>query len=183
MALGAAGAVLGKTQNFAMDIINKKIEGSVDAQKQAFENKKAGIQLANNAYAQLRQNGLDDKQAALGAKQAILDHFQQQTEEIAGRYTSPLIQQNADSLKLQLQSEARTAKWQQYLLAQPKITSETEKPSVDQTTAGGGKKTLPAETVNKLAGIAGIGSNIGKIMEVWKAKAAGPVNTAIGAAQ
>ena len=65
-AMGAFGAALTKTPNFALDIINNSIDRDIRAQEAEIAVKKDG---ANNALAQLQRSGLDGEQSKLLLRQ------------------------------------------------------------------------------------------------------------------
>jgi hypothetical protein len=156
-----------------MDIINRGIDRSIDAQRAEYEKAKDKVALANNAYAILRQNGLDDRQAALGVKQRLLETFQGQTDAMAAKYTAPLIKSNAQILKNNLQKEFLNTQIQQYLASRPK----SEVTSTYQTATPTGKfpgklRELPAEQAAKLGGIHAAKMQVENILSQYVQKAA-----------
>lgn len=174
MALGTFGSALAKTPNAALEIINRGIDRNIDAQKAEYERKKDKINLDQNAYALLRQQGLDDKQARLAARQAIIEKFQHQTESIASKYSNELIQNNAQRLQLGLQQEANKTRISQFMLSMPK--KEYSRQSVDQTGGvgpGAGLKQLPAEQANALGAVAGSIKDVDDLMGKWNTLASG----------
>lgn len=80
MALGAAGAVMGRTQNFAKDIIDGELARDLDAQKMALAGKRENLTLMQQAFQHAREIYGDDaaaraavKSTAYRAQAALLD--------------------------------------------------------------------------------------------------------------
>ena len=74
VAMGELGRGLQRTggPNTALQIVNDAVERDVAAQREEYARAKDKLQLKNNAYAQLRQRGLDDESAASQARAGAL---------------------------------------------------------------------------------------------------------------
>lgn len=101
--LGAAGSVLGRTENFALNIINDAVRNDIEAQKQELEDAKGRVSEARNTYAMLRQRGMDDKQAELSLKQLSIENIQNQIAAMSAGYKSKEITANAQELNAKLE--------------------------------------------------------------------------------
>ncbi|MBV9311548.1 MAG: hypothetical protein JOZ84_02790 [Methylobacteriaceae bacterium] len=131
MALGAYASAINKGPNYAMEIINKRIDDDIAAQRANLQNARENVADARGLYAQLRQKGLDDTAAENGAKAAYLENAQMKLEamragdrsaDMQARYK--LANDALEQAKLQARADAYTALKKGTYEEQQKMASE-----------------------------------------------------------
>lgn len=101
-ALGAFGATLGRTRNFALDQINAAIDRDIQAQRQARADKRGQIK-ARAGLVQLYRNALGDEQAAADfAKASMLKETSLRLDKMAQQIQGTQAQENAMLLQAEL---------------------------------------------------------------------------------
>lgn len=127
MALGAFGAALARTPNYAADQINKDIDRHI--QKEEAEERRLGrsVDLQQNGIAFFRQKGLDAQAARLARRQSLLDQSKAQVEAITARSKSPEILANAQATMAAIDALAQANAEKHFLDAQGKSVSVTQK--------------------------------------------------------
>lgn len=123
--LGAFGAALTHTPNFALEEINKAIDQNIDAQKEEIAKKGNRVSMENNILAQLRAKGLDDQQAESVARQVYSENAARQVGAIASKYDAPMVKQTAAQMINQLRGQAVQSKMQLAKDAAGKATIES----------------------------------------------------------
>lgn len=101
-ALGAFGATLGRTENFALNQINSIIDNDIRAQENEIATKK---DRADNALAQLQRSGLSQEQSRMLLRQIQLDHIGARAEKLRAQAKSTDVDNQAKALQLGLQRE------------------------------------------------------------------------------
>jgi hypothetical protein len=96
---------LGISGRAGPEMLKNLIEKDVDAQKADMMNVRAGVDAAHNAYQMLRQKGMDDFQATMGAKAMQLDAVSMRIKAMAAKYQSPQIQANSQALLAGIEKE------------------------------------------------------------------------------
>lgn len=71
--MGAFASTVSGGPNFALDIINRAVDQDIEAQRDEYERAKDKVNEARSDYAMFRQQGFDDRQARLLARQNKLD--------------------------------------------------------------------------------------------------------------
>lgn len=99
-ALGAFGATLGRTENYAQNTINGIINNDIRAQEAEIAIKRDG---ANNALAQLQRSGLSRDQSKILLRQIQTDYAMSQAERLRAEAKIPENNTQYQQLKLQLE--------------------------------------------------------------------------------
>lgn len=102
VALGAFGASINHTPNFALEIVNKAIDGDIEAQKAELAKKGQGAQ---NALSQLRESTGSYENADNAYRLAALQYAKSKADELNAKGTDTALQQQLgnqiEQLKLQ----------------------------------------------------------------------------------
>jgi hypothetical protein len=138
-ALGAFGASLTHGQNYAQDMINRAIDGDINAQEKAIDSAKEGVKTQQSLLAD-KMRIFDNKDKARAAtRQEMLQLSAMQTAQIAEKYKNPQVQAQAQQLigQLKAQSVAESAKFRPMQqggsagLTQAQLAAETQKVFLD----------------------------------------------------
>lgn len=173
MALGQFGAALTGTRNSAMDIINDAINRNIEAQKQEIANARENVNLEQNVMAQLRQKGLDEREAEHAARQLYLEGAQQQLETIAAGYKSEAIKNNAAQASAQLGQKRADAAVQRSIASQDRVTVQSQSTTAPLKGAAGGAQQLPAGEAAKLGEASAAVKNVNELYAKWDKDASG----------
>jgi hypothetical protein len=157
-ALGAFGSALTKTPNEAGAIIDAAIERDIRAQENEYKALQDNVDTQRNAYAYMRQQGLDAKDAFLGAKLARYDSVKAKIQALTAGKKSDQILANAQNALLAIDAQQNAIRQQAYANAQGKVTSNTV-----MAPAGGG-----GMSVTDLKGLTEIAENNPYLKE-WRA--------------
>jgi hypothetical protein len=104
--LGAFGAALAHTQNFALETINAAISRDIDAQKEGLANKRSSLATQQGLLADKMRIFGDERQARAAARQEMLQATEMRVKELAAKYQSPVYQANAQTLIGKLREES-----------------------------------------------------------------------------
>lgn len=96
----------------APERLNQMIQTDIDAQKANIATAKAGVDHTYNAYEMLRQQGLDSRQAEMGARSIAMDSIAMQTKAMMAKYQSPMVQANGASMLADIENQKAQAKVQ-----------------------------------------------------------------------
>lgn len=159
-ALGAAGASLGHTQNFAFEYIQSQIKNDIAAQQQEYE---AGRADRNNALARFANYYHGDMDLAkLGLQQAMNKVAETETNQFAAQSQSKTISANAAALAAQFQRDSLMREQQKAELAQGKTTTVNEQKF--HAAEGGGRRPLtPAEEEARIKLLPKLGKDQGAL--------------------
>lgn len=124
--LGALGAGLARTNNFAGDMIKHAIDQSIDVQKTNILKKQTGITLQNNLVSHFVRAGEDVDSAALAAKQVMLEKVKNQIGAELAQTSSRTAINEAAKMNAAIDAELANTKIQQELLKQATITSQKQ---------------------------------------------------------
>ena len=146
-ALGAAGASLGHSQNFAFEYVQQQIRNDIAAQQQAYE---AGRADRNNALARFANYYHGDiDMAKAGLQQAMNKVAETEVSQFAAQAQSRTISSNAAALAAQFQKDSLMREQQKAELALGKTTTATED-KFHQAEGGGPRPLTPAEQEARL---------------------------------
>lgn len=174
VALGQLGAgLLGSQHNAALDIINDAVNKNIDAQKEEIANARENVNLEHNLYAQLRQKGLDDREADSAARQLYLEGAQRQLETVAAKYKSDVIKNNAAQLSAQLDQRKADAAVQRSLASQDRVTIQTQQQTAPLKGGAGGAQQLPAGEAAKLGEATAAVQSVSDLQKKYADKAGG----------
>lgn len=113
MALGAFGASLTHSQNFAMDIINGMIERDIDKQKMGIAGKKDEVTWLDHVKADVRTRFTDENAARLATRAAAKEVWAEQTlahaNKMQGQEAIAKGQQISDQFRLESQQDRQRA--------------------------------------------------------------------------
>lgn len=109
VALGALGSGMTHGPNYALQIINQKIDQEVQQQQRQYDALKDTAAGKLTAFNMLRQKGLDDQQAQQVLRANLLDRFKTRLDEIAANHKGTQIAANAASLQADLEAQRQTA--------------------------------------------------------------------------
>lgn len=144
VALGAFGASLSKSPNYALEIVNRKIDQDIAAQEKEADSKLRTINMRQNAVAFFRQQGMDARQSYLAAKQVALEDMQNKVQQLAAKYGTDVAKASSDKVVAELEAQKQALLQQQYTASQPKTTT------VSQYRPVAGMGQVDAETLNKV---------------------------------
>lgn len=133
--LGAAGASLGHTENFALKITQDAIQRDMAAQEQAYN---AGIKTRNNALERfLQYTGGDMEEAKSLLHQSMLKVAETETSRLGALAQSNAIKNNAGVVVAQFQQAQLLEEQRQQQIAEGKTTTESTQKY--HQASGGGK--------------------------------------------
>lgn len=124
--LGAYGAAMTGTPNFALNIITDAINRDVDAQKANIALKEKGLQAKKTSFDMLRDKFGDERTAEALARDLMLKDVNARVTAIAAKSKSPIIQANAQAVKAGLQEEIAKNNLRMFEIAQDKTVTETK---------------------------------------------------------
>lgn len=104
-ALGAWGAALTGTQNFALEKINAEIQRDLDTQAKKIEGKKGRVGDMDTALAAAYRKFGDMDQAKAAAHSAALEHFAAEANAYASMHKSETVRENNAILQAQLKTK------------------------------------------------------------------------------
>jgi hypothetical protein len=152
--LGAiGGAMTGKGDNPALEIINKAIDRDIDAQRANLSQKNANYQTQAGLYSMMRQKFSDDRAASLAARTLYLQQAELNVKEIATRYQGQETAANSQAVLAGL----KAAHDQSLMQLQHQLYQQAALRQI----AGGGQSSvggllaLPKEMQEKVVPIAG----------------------------
>lgn len=102
VALGAAGSALAKTPNVAADIIQRKIDADIDAQKSNIAKYKGDIENQRGLIAEAMRLGMDERQAETAARAQYAQIAAQRIESIAQGAQSELVKARGQAVRGEL---------------------------------------------------------------------------------
>lgn len=97
-------------ENMALNIINDAIERDLQIQQANLSKLGTQAQLERNLLGDLRNKGMDERQAYLTARQIMLQSAQRELDTIAAQYKAPEIQATRDVLNGQLMNQEMETK-------------------------------------------------------------------------
>lgn len=100
--LGGLGSGMTGGPNLAAQMLQKRIDADIDAQKMNYEKARNTVADRRTSYAMLRDAGLTDQQAQLGARQALAAKYQGQLAVIGQSYQGPAVNANRQLLQAHL---------------------------------------------------------------------------------
>lgn len=165
-ALGALGATLGHTENFADNNINAAINRNIDAQKASIANAREDARDKSNLLHFYMQQGLDERQAEHAARADYIEQVQNQLKTDAAKYKSPQIEANAQIFNAQLDKAKATE------LANLKTATVTRQVTQKPMSGAGGQQ-LPAGEATKLGEATGAVQNLDRLAKQFEDKGAG----------
>lgn len=158
--LGALGAGLARTPNFAMDLINRGIDRDVAAQESELATKKEN---ANNALRQWTASGASLEQAKAAVKASQLEHAKAQVAQIAAVNKSQQVQAGAQALMADLDKSLAQELERYRIDSLGKRTAEVSaRMAQPQAGSAGGLRPLTLDQQKSLIGIEGEKATINK---------------------
>lgn len=126
--LGAFGAAITHSPNYAADMIDRAINADIEAQRVDLETLGEKVKLAQNDYANFRQQGLDDDAARTAAYQAKIMQANAKIDAVIAESKNPQIQASANEIKALNEQRAATS-LAEYQKRQISTTSAVSQPS------------------------------------------------------
>lgn len=105
IALGAAGASLAHTQNFALDSINKRIDDSLAAQKANLANKREGAKASLEGLGQMRERFGDERVADAAERARQLEQAKATGDVMVAQAQSPMLAAKWAGIKANIEAE------------------------------------------------------------------------------
>jgi hypothetical protein len=162
MGAGASGATLGRTQNFAQQIIDSAINRDLSAQQMAVNAKKDALTQTQQSFQNYRAIYQDDAAARAAVRADAREIFAMQLDSVASKYRGQEQQANIMNMRDNLLLEQNRLRQEQAELAAGRVqTSVTTQSGVP---AGGGsgdlmermaKAAANAKAFNELSGAEG----------------------------
>jgi hypothetical protein len=171
-ALGAMGASLAHTENFADNIIKGSIQSNIDAQKSNRDNARQDATEKMGLLRFYQSQGLDERQAEHAARVDYIEQVQNQLSTEAAKYKSQQIQANAATLNAQLDKAKATE------LANLNTATVTRQVTTAplKSGAGGTAQQLPASEASGLGEAKGAIDNLHALAKQFDEKGAGGVS-------
>jgi hypothetical protein len=170
--LGALGAGLAGTRNFAGDMIEQAVQRSIAAQEREIESAKENVNLENNVLSQLRQRGLDQREAHAAARAFMFERAEAQIEEVAAKYKSQGIRENAETLLADLRQRRADAGVALSTATQDRVTTTRHEVTAPVQPASGTHQ-LPAGEAAKLGEANAAANNVEQLYSAWNKDAKG----------
>lgn len=149
--LGAYGAALARTPNYALDIINRAVDQDIAAQEADLATKKES---ANNALRQFMSTGATLDQARAATRASQLAVAQSQIAHIAAVNKSPQLAAAAQELDSGIQKQLAEQLERYRIESLGKHTAEvTSRYAYPQAGSAGGMRPVSLDTAQKLGGI------------------------------
>lgn len=123
--LGAFGAAITHSPNYAMELIQKAIDRDIHAQEQELADATGNVDLLRNGLAYFRAKGLDTRQAQLAERSARWQQVQQKLSEAAAQTGSQQMLGTFQQLIGAAQQKQAEADQQAKLLEMPKLSTQT----------------------------------------------------------
>jgi hypothetical protein len=144
---GYGGALSGKGDNKALDIINKAIDRDIESQKFNIQQKTANLKdranMTSNMLSTLRQKYGDDLQAESALRAIQIQQTQLKLQQFASRTESKTVQENAKYVNAGLEREKQVAL--QSLKAQSALQAKISNLSAGETLSAAEEAMLPKE--------------------------------------
>lgn len=144
------------------------VEKNIDAQRQEITNARENVNLENNMLQQLRQRGLDEREAEHALRQTYIDDATRQLDVMAAKYKSPELRANAEQMKAQLQAASA-----EQAVKRSEATVQRQSVTAPLKGAAGGGQQLPAGEAAKLGEANAAVKNMNELHEAWKKDASG----------
>jgi len=136
VAMGELGRGLQRTggPNTALQIVNDAIERDLTAQREEYARAKDKLSLTSNAYAQLRQRGLDDEAAASQARAGALSAVAARAEAFRAGMKTDQAKLDADAAaqKLRDQADGMKAQARAQMAAQAAAAAMAQDKAIDK---------------------------------------------------
>jgi hypothetical protein len=106
VALGGIGqALIPGSRNVGLDQLHRAVEADVASQQEAYRRAGNNVQMADNAYSRLRQQGFDHEHAVAAAKNSVWEMAKTGLNVLGAKYRAPEAVANAQATMAQIDQE------------------------------------------------------------------------------